>query len=205
MDLALALLPITMIWNLQLNWYKNLGLSVLMGVLAFICAVIKTSKLVKLNARADIKFTTVSLWIWTANETNVLVLAASVPTLCPLYLILGRTDRMQAIKEIGLPDHQNANQLKVLCINSSPSSLSSRTLLLLILNTLHIILRHTSHINHPSKMIITIIPLHYHLLPSARRLYHTASRSKLLLSRLGFRGFRFFLLGVFFSALLGVD
>ena len=90
MDLALALLPITIIWNLRLNWHKKLGLSVLMGmgVFAFICAVIKTSKLPELNARADITFTTVSLWIWTANETNVLILAASVPTLRPLYLIL---------------------------------------------------------------------------------------------------------------------
>lgn len=90
MDLALALLPITIIWNLRLDWHKKLGLSVLMGmgVFAFICAVIKTSKLPELNARADITFITVSLWMWTANETNVLILAASIPTLRPLYLIL---------------------------------------------------------------------------------------------------------------------
>ena len=59
-----------------------------MGIFAFICAVLKTSKLPELNARADITFITVSLWIWTANETNVLILAASIPTLRPLYLIL---------------------------------------------------------------------------------------------------------------------
>ena len=90
MDLALALLPISIIWNLRLDWHKKLGLSVLvgMGVFAFICAVIKTSKLPELNARADITFVTVSLWIWTANETNILILAASIPTLRPLYLIL---------------------------------------------------------------------------------------------------------------------
>lgn len=90
MDLALALLPITIIWNLRLNWHKKLGLSVLMGmgVFAFICAVIKTSKLPELNARVDITYVTVSLWIWTANETNVLILAASIPTLRPLYLVL---------------------------------------------------------------------------------------------------------------------
>ena len=87
-DLALALLPITIIWNLQLDWHKKLGLSTLMGlgVFAFICAVIKTSKLPELNARADITFITVSLWIWTANETNAIILAASIPTLRPLYL-----------------------------------------------------------------------------------------------------------------------
>ena len=87
-DLALALLPITIIWNLQMDWHKRVGLSTLMGlgVFAFICAVIKTSKLPELNARADITFITVSLWIWTANETNVIILAASIPTLRPLYL-----------------------------------------------------------------------------------------------------------------------
>ena len=90
MDLALALLPITVIWSLRLDWHKKLGLSALMGmgVFAFICAVIKTSKLPELNARSDITFITVTLWIWTANETNVLILAASIPTLRPLYLVL---------------------------------------------------------------------------------------------------------------------
>ena len=59
-----------------------------LGVFAFICAVIKTSKLPELNARGDITFITVSLWIWTANETNVIILAASIPTLRPLYLTI---------------------------------------------------------------------------------------------------------------------
>jgi len=87
-DLALALLPITIIWNLQLDWHKKAGLSILMGfgVCAFICAVIKTTKLPELNARGDLTFITVSLWIWTANETHVIILAASIPTLRPLYL-----------------------------------------------------------------------------------------------------------------------
>lgn len=88
MDLALALLPITIIWNLQLDWHKKVGLSILMGfgVFAFICAVIKTTKLPELNARGDLTFITVSLWMWTANETHVIILAASIPTLRPLYL-----------------------------------------------------------------------------------------------------------------------
>ena len=59
-----------------------------LGVFAFICALFKTSKLPELNARGDITFITVRLWIWTANETNVIILAASVPTLRPLYLTI---------------------------------------------------------------------------------------------------------------------
>ena len=90
MDLSLVILPISIIWNLQLNWHKKVGLSALMGigVLACICAAIKTSKLTELNARADITFITVDLWIWNINETNVVILAASIPTLRPLFLVL---------------------------------------------------------------------------------------------------------------------
>ena len=115
MDLALALLPINIIWNLRLDWHKKLGLSVLMGmgVLAFICAVIKTSKLPELNARADITFITVSLWIWTANETNVLILAASIPTLRPLYLILFSRPGSESYRNKDLGRTRCEGQLKL--------------------------------------------------------------------------------------------
>ena len=91
-DLSLALLPNSIIWTLQLNWHKKLGLSVLMGlgVFACICAAIKTSKLTELNARADITFITVDLWIWNVNEINVIIFAACMPTLRPLFLVLFR-------------------------------------------------------------------------------------------------------------------
>lgn len=90
MDLSLAILPISIIWNLQLNWHKKVGLSALMGlgVFACICAAIKTSKLTELNARADITYITVDLWIWNINETNVVIIAASMPTLRPLFLVV---------------------------------------------------------------------------------------------------------------------
>ena len=90
MDLSLAILPISIIWNLQLNWHKKMGLSALMGlgIFAFICAAIKTSKLTELNARADITFITVDLWIWNINETNVVIIMACMPTLRPLFLVL---------------------------------------------------------------------------------------------------------------------
>ena len=91
-DLSLAIIPITIIWDLQLNWHKKVGLSALMGlgVFACICAAIKTSKLTELNARADITFITVDLWIWNINETNVVICAACMPTLRPLFLVLFR-------------------------------------------------------------------------------------------------------------------
>lgn len=75
MDIALAVLPTTIIWNLQLATHKKVGLSAVMGLgvlsvalifqiheslltegvfSAFACAVIKTSKLPELNVRSDI-------------------------------------------------------------------------------------------------------------------------------------------------------
>ena len=115
MDLALALLPISIIWNLRLDWHKKLGLSVLMGmgVFSFICAVIKTTKLPELNDRADITFITVSLWIWTANETNVLILAASIPTLRPLYLILFNRPGSESYRNKDLGRTRCEGQLKL--------------------------------------------------------------------------------------------
>lgn len=102
-DLALALLPITIVYNLQLNWQKKAGLSCLLGlgVFACACAVIKTSKLPGLNARADITYITVSLWIWNANETNVVIVAACIPTLRPLFLILFRRPGSEIYKGKG--------------------------------------------------------------------------------------------------------
>lgn len=89
-DLALALLPITIMWNLRISTKRKIGICAVLGlgIFACICACIKTSKLPELNARADITFITVTLWIWNANECNVVIIAACIPTLRPLFLIV---------------------------------------------------------------------------------------------------------------------
>jgi hypothetical protein len=99
-DITFALMPITIIYNLQLNWRKKVGLSCLMGmgVFAFVCAVVKTSKLPELKARADITYITVSLWIWNANEANLVIIAACIPTLRPLFLLLFRHPESETYK-----------------------------------------------------------------------------------------------------------
>lgn len=114
-DLSLALLPISIIWNLQLNWHKKLGLSVLMGlgVFACICAAIKTSKLTELNARADITFITVDLWIWNVNEINVVIFAACMPTLRPLFLVLFRRPGSERYRVKSYGGSSRAGKLKL--------------------------------------------------------------------------------------------
>lgn len=54
-----------------------------------------------------------------------------------------------------------------------------------ILNTLHVPLRHTTHINNPLQNLPAIIPLHDNLLGATGRLGHTAPRGKLLPPLLG--------------------
>ena len=92
MDVALAAVAISIIVELQLPLRKKALLCSLFssGVFAAICACIKTVKLRSLNARSDLTWQTVDLWIWNANECGVVVIAACIPTLRPLFLIIFR-------------------------------------------------------------------------------------------------------------------
>ena len=92
MDIALAAVAISIIVKLQLPLRKKILLCSLfgLGVFAAICACIKTAKLPSLNARSDLTWQTVDLWIWNANECGVVVIAACIPTLRPLFLIIFR-------------------------------------------------------------------------------------------------------------------
>jgi len=92
MDVALALLPITIIAKLQMPLPKKILLSSLLGlgIFAAVCASIKTFELQSLNARSDITWQTVTLWIWNVNECGTVIIAACIPTLRPLYLIIFR-------------------------------------------------------------------------------------------------------------------
>ena len=92
MDVALAAVAISIIVELQLPLRKKVPLCCLfgLGVFAAICACIKTAKLPLLNARSDLTWQTVDLWIWNANECGVVVIGACIPTLRPLFLIIFR-------------------------------------------------------------------------------------------------------------------
>ncbi|KAF6220469.1 hypothetical protein HO133_002901 [Letharia lupina] len=89
-DFALAIFGITMIWNLQLNKRKKAGLSALLGLgfFAGICAAVKTSYLPTLTVHSDFSWITVDLLIWNALEVNVIIFAACLPTLRPIFKTL---------------------------------------------------------------------------------------------------------------------
>ncbi|MCJ1292579.1 hypothetical protein MMC34_004130 [Xylographa carneopallida] len=85
-DLALAIIPITFIYKLQLSLHKRLSLCLVLGVGAFasICAIIKTTKLSELGSSADFTWNTLPLFIWTANELNIVIVGACIPAVYPL-------------------------------------------------------------------------------------------------------------------------
>ncbi|KAI9751445.1 MAG: hypothetical protein M4579_006055 [Chaenotheca gracillima] len=93
-DLYLAIFPITIFWNLQMNMRTKVGLCVVMGlgIVASVCSIIKTTKLKGLGAHSDFTWETVYLVTWTIIEANVIIIAACIPTLRPMMLwILGRS------------------------------------------------------------------------------------------------------------------
>ncbi|MCJ1432446.1 hypothetical protein MMC27_001802 [Xylographa pallens] len=85
-DLALAIIPITFIYKLQLSLHKRLSLCLVLGVGAFasICAIIKTTKLSELGSSSDFTWNTLPLFIWTANELNIVIIGACIPAVYPL-------------------------------------------------------------------------------------------------------------------------
>ncbi|KAK2797493.1 hypothetical protein FQN50_009176 [Emmonsiellopsis sp. PD_5] len=92
-DLVLALYPVFIIWNLQMAKKLKMGLTCVMalGVIATAAAVVKTIFLAELAARADYTFDTISLTTWIATEQYLIIIAACIPTLGPLFTVaMGR-------------------------------------------------------------------------------------------------------------------
>ncbi|CAD6588649.1 MAG: hypothetical protein ASARMPREDX12_003397 [Alectoria sarmentosa] len=91
LDFALAFIPVDIVWKLQLSLRKKLLLTLLlgMGVFAGICAAVKTSKVpITVKAKTDITWKTIELLMWNGIEMNVIIIAACIPTLRPIFLIL---------------------------------------------------------------------------------------------------------------------
>ncbi|KAI9694273.1 MAG: hypothetical protein M1820_009076 [Bogoriella megaspora] len=85
-DLCLALLPLTILWNLQVPRMRKtaLGFVLSLGVFAAISSITKATKLVELNARSDLTWGTYEGLVWTSAEIFVIIVLGSVPTLKPI-------------------------------------------------------------------------------------------------------------------------
>ncbi|KUJ11716.1 uncharacterized protein LY89DRAFT_758503 [Mollisia scopiformis] len=91
-DLALAIFPATIIWNLKLKLAIKISLIITMGLGFFtmIAAIVKTVHLNSIAHLTDFSYETSYLIIWFSLEMWFLIITASIPTLRPL---LCRTSR----------------------------------------------------------------------------------------------------------------
>ncbi|MCJ1371838.1 hypothetical protein MMC20_003058 [Loxospora ochrophaea] len=85
LDVAYALLPASVFWNLQLSTRKKIGLVLLLGggIFAGVASFIKSSKLPGLSGRSD--FTWNSYEPIVCVEVFLLIVCGSIPALKPIY------------------------------------------------------------------------------------------------------------------------
>ncbi|CAG9978709.1 unnamed protein product [Clonostachys byssicola] len=91
-DLYLAIYPATVLFKLQMNIRKKIGLSVALGIgsVATIIAVTKCTRLPAL-AEVDFSYKTADLVIWLVGEGTTIIVASCIPLLQPLVeFIFGR-------------------------------------------------------------------------------------------------------------------
>lgn len=86
-DWILGLLPITLIWNLQMNQRTKISLAAILavGLLAGIAAIIRIPYIRVLTITDDFLYATTDVSIWSAVEASLGIVAASAYTLRPLF------------------------------------------------------------------------------------------------------------------------
>ncbi|KAF5872517.1 putative integral membrane protein [Botrytis fragariae] len=89
-DLFLTCLPATMLWSLQMNRRTKFGLVFLLSLslLAFVGVIMKIVYIRVLANRGDYTYNTVPFFVWVQVESNLVVIASSVPLLRPLFVRL---------------------------------------------------------------------------------------------------------------------
>ncbi|KAL8903343.1 MAG: hypothetical protein Q9171_007437 [Xanthocarpia ochracea] len=89
-DWFLASIPVVMLWNMQMSLRKKLGIGALMGLGYFsgVCAIVRTAismKVYQAGGLADFSWVIIDLRIWGTVEILIGIIAATIPTLKPLY------------------------------------------------------------------------------------------------------------------------
>ncbi|MCJ1313931.1 hypothetical protein MMC25_007611 [Agyrium rufum] len=86
-DFYLALLPITILRNLNMSLRKRVNLCILLGLscLAGICSIVKITYLGSLGDRGDLTYNTYNLIVWSSSEIFIIIVCASVPPMKPLW------------------------------------------------------------------------------------------------------------------------
>ncbi|KAL2208405.1 integral membrane protein [Sarocladium strictum] len=86
-DFIFALLPIPMLWRVQLNWKVKTALAgvLSLGIFASVAAIIKITFLSAYGKYGDFLFDSTDLTIWTTVEICTAIIAASIPCFKPLF------------------------------------------------------------------------------------------------------------------------
>jgi len=132
MDFALALMPMSIFWHLQLKMVQKAALCFFMGLGVFtgVAAIFKTVQLKHLGTSTDITWNSYSLILWSGSEQCLIIICGSVPTLKPLYdkivdynrvnkSHLASSKQFNSLDRTGLIN-QGGNISKVTARNSSP-------------------------------------------------------------------------------------
>jgi len=85
-DWLYALMPISMIWSVQMSLEKKISIGIILslGVLASVATLIRIKYLIDLASLKDILYTGTNAFFWSTVEPGVAITAASLITIRPL-------------------------------------------------------------------------------------------------------------------------
>ncbi|PSN65248.1 hypothetical protein BS50DRAFT_527481 [Corynespora cassiicola Philippines] len=85
-DASLAIIPLTIFWNLRMSMIEKIQLCIVFGlnILTSICSGIKTQYLAELSNRTDQTWATYDIFAWVTAELFLIIVCGTLPTLYPL-------------------------------------------------------------------------------------------------------------------------
>ncbi|KAL8367065.1 hypothetical protein RB599_010926, partial [Gaeumannomyces hyphopodioides] len=86
-DFIFAVLPIPMLWNVQLNWRVKVAIMGILslGLFTTAAAIVKTMFIANLGKEGDFMWDSVDITIWYNAEIAVAIIAGSIPSIKPLF------------------------------------------------------------------------------------------------------------------------
>ncbi|KAL5342742.1 hypothetical protein BJX70DRAFT_385938 [Aspergillus crustosus] len=110
-DLALAVYPLFTIKKLQMALKVKVGLGFVLslGIIAMIAAIVKTTYLAALTSHENATWDMVNLTVWVALEQYLIILAACIPALTPLFNIIVRHRSSKRSRSAQNELHQKGN------------------------------------------------------------------------------------------------
>jgi len=102
-DVTFAVLPVPIVWNLQINRRTRTSLIAILslGFFACACAIVKTILQARFYSTPDYSFHD-SYFVWNSIELNIGIIAACLPALRPLFAAILETSRAIATRRTGM-------------------------------------------------------------------------------------------------------